>query len=498
LAQLKIHLQDNVAVTLDAVKQGDTLVIGSLTLVATEDIDKGHKIALVNIKAGSNIIKYGFPIGHATMDIPAGAWIHVHNIKTNLGELLEYHYEPDTVNVAKAVAASGPVTFQGYRRPDGRIGVRNEIWIIPTVGCVNRNVRLIAQQAGALLQGQPNIDGVYEVNHPYGCSQLGEDHYKTQKILADLVNHPNAGGVLVVGLGCENNNVEAFKQVLGDYNPDRVKFLIAQDMPDEIEAGCELVEQIAHYASQFVRQECPASELIIGLKCGGSDGFSGITANPLVGSFSDQLVSLGGSSVLTEVPEMFGAETILMNRAINEAVFDKTVRLINDFKEYFMVYDQPIYENPSPGNKKGGISTLEDKSLGCTQKGGTSQVVDVVSYGDRVTAKGLNLLSSPGNDIVSTTALAAAGCHLILFTTGRGTPLGSVIPTIKVATNHDIFIRKNNWMDFDASSLLSGQSLDQLTAEFQSYILQIASGQLTKAEILGFREIAIFRNGVTL
>lgn len=496
MAQLKIHPQDNVAVTLDAIKQGASLMIGSLNLVATEDIDKGHKIALVNIKAGSNIIKYGFPIGHATVDIPAGAWIHVHNIKTNLGQLLEYHYEPSAVSVSNGAAT--PVTFQGYRRPDGRIGVRNEIWIIPTVGCVNRNVRLIAQQAGKLLQGRANIDGVFEVSHPYGCSQLGEDHHNTQKILADLVNHPNAGGVLVVGLGCENNNVEAFKKVLGDYNPDRVKFLIAQDVPDEIDAGCKLVEKIASYASQFVREECPASELIIGLKCGGSDGFSGITANPLVGSFSDRLIGLGGSSVLTEVPEMFGAETILMNRAINKAVFDKTVHLINDFKEYFMAYDQPIYENPSPGNKKGGISTLEDKSLGCTQKGGTSSVVDVVSYGDQVIAKGLNLLSSPGNDIVSTTALAAAGCHIILFTTGRGTPLGSVIPTIKVATNHDVFVKKNNWMDFDASPLLSGQTLDQLTAEFLSYILQIASGQLTKSEILGFREIAIFKNGVTL
>lgn len=497
MAALKIHPQDNVAVILEAVKQGDTLVIGSLTLVVTEAIDKGHKVALTNIKAGSNIIKYGFPIGHATVDIPAGSWIHVHNIKTNLGELLEYHYEPGAVSAPKAAVAPA-ATFQGYRRPDGKIGVRNEIWIIPTVGCVNRNVRLIAQQAGELLQGQANIDGVYEVTHPYGCSQLGEDHQQTQKILADLVNHPNAGGVLVVGLGCENNNVAAFKQVLGDYNPDRVKFLIAQDVGDEIAVGCQLVEEIARYASQFVRQACPASELVIGLKCGGSDGFSGITANPLIGSFSDRLIGLGGSSVLTEVPEMFGAETILMNRAINKTVFDKTVRLINDFKEYFMAYDQPIYENPSPGNKKGGISTLEDKSLGCTQKGGTSQVVDVVSYGDQVTSKGLNLLSSPGNDIVSTTALAAAGCQMILFSTGRGTPLGSAIPTIKVATNHDIFIRKNNWMDFDASPLLSGQSQDQLTEDFLSYILQIASGQLTKSEILGFREIAIFKNGVTL
>lgn len=495
MAPLQIHSKDNVAVLLEPVQQGEKIQIGLFQLIAAEAIAPGHKIALTSIPTGQLITKYGFSIGHATADIPAGAWVHVHNMKTNLGELLEYHYEP----VKQVIQpADDRMTFQGYRRPDGKVGVRNEIWIIPTVSCVNRNIQLIAQQSEKLIQGKEQVDGVFAITHPYGCSQLGEDHQHTQRILADLVNHPNAGGVLVVGLGCENNHMEAFKKILGDYNSERVKFLVAQDVADEVEIGCRLVEELASYADQFQREECSVNELVIGLKCGGSDGFSGITANPLVGSLSDKLIRLGGSSVLTEVPEMFGAETILMNRAVDKETFDKIVKLINDFKAYFMAYNQPIYENPSPGNKKGGISTLEDKSLGCTQKGGTSLVKDVLSYGDRVKVKGLNLLSSPGNDMVATTALAAAGCHMILFTTGRGTPLGTVIPTVKIATNNDIFTRKNNWFDFDASPLLSGQSMAELTDEFFKQIVKIASGQWTKSEILGFRDIAIFKNGVTL
>lgn len=495
MAPLQIHSKDNVAVLLEPVQQGEEIQLGSFHLIAAEDIAPGHKIALSSIPMGKLITKYGFSIGHATADIPAGAWVHVHNMKTNLGELLEYHYDP----VKQAVQPlSDSMTFQGYRRPDGRVGVRNEIWIIPTVSCVNRNIQLMAQESEKLIQGKTHVDGVLAITHPYGCSQLGEDHHNTQRILADLVNHPNAGAVLVVGLGCENNHIEAFKAVLGDYDPNRVKFLVAQDVADEVEIGCHLVEELASYADQFEREECPVHELVIGLKCGGSDGFSGITANPLVGSFSDQLIRLGGSSVLTEVPEMFGAETILMNRAVNEETFDKIVKLINDFKAYFMAYHQPIYENPSPGNKKGGISTLEEKSLGCTQKGGTSLVTDVLSYGERVKVKGLNLLSSPGNDMVAATALAAAGCHMILFTTGRGTPLGTVVPTVKVATNHGIFTRKNNWFDFDAGPLLSGQPMAELTADFFTQIVKFASGQRTKSEILGFRDIAIFKNGVTL
>jgi altronate hydrolase len=459
------------------------------------EAERGHKVALTDIHAGEHIIKYGFPIGHATIDIKAGEWVHTHNIKTNLGEILEYQYQPEKISYDSKQACP---EFQGYRRSDGRVGVRNEVWIIPTVSCVNQNIRLIAEQAAALCKDMPNVDGIFAITHPYGCSQLGEDHNTTQRLLADLVCHPNAGAVLVVGLGCENNHIAEFKKVLGEYNPERVKFLVAQEVDDEISAGVELAEQLARYASTFRREAWSASELIIGLKCGGSDGFSGITANPLVGSLSDRLLACGGSTVLTEVPEMFGAETILMNRAVDCTVFDKTVQLINDFKDYFVSHKQPIYENPSPGNKAGGISTLEEKSLGCTQKGGTGQVTDVIGYAGRVSKKGLTLLSAPGNDMVASTALAAAGCHIILFTTGRGTPLGTVVPTIKVATNSELFSRKTNWMDFDAGRLLTGASMEQLTEEFLQYIVAVASGKSTKAEHMGFKEIAIFKNGVTL
>ncbi|MGB3963262.1 MAG: altronate dehydratase family protein [Tepidanaerobacteraceae bacterium] len=495
MAILKINERDNVAVALDTITEGETFSVDSLSIKALEKIDKGHKIALRDIKQGENVIKYGFPIGHATTDIKAGQWVHTHNVKTNLGEISSYEYNP---HLSDAEKVETDISFKGYLREDGRVGVRNEIWIIPTVGCVNRNVNMIAQIASQKYAGAKNVEGFYAYTHPYGCSQLGQDHLSTQTILANLVKHPNAGGVLVLGLGCENNNIDEFKKVLGEYNPDKVKFLVAQEVEDEIQAGVDLIGELVEYASRFERKDCPISELVVGLKCGGSDAFSGITANPLVGSFSDKLISYGGSTILTEVPEMFGAETILMNRAINREVFEKTVKLINDFKEYFMRYNQPIYENPSPGNKKGGITTLEEKSLGCTQKGGTSDVVDVLNYGDVVKEKGLSLLNGPGNDIVASTVLAAAGCQIILFTTGRGTPLGTAVPTIKISTNSDLYSRKSNWMDFDAGRLLAGESMEKLTEELLDYVIKVASGQKCKAEEMGFREIAIFKDGVTL
>lgn len=491
---LKLHAGDNVAVVLEDISKGQTVEADGISIIAQEDIPKGHKIALSDITAGSRIIKYGFSIGLASSDIGKGAWVHTHTVKTGLGEVLSYEYKPELRELPKLE----PKTFQGYRREDGRVGVRNEVWIVPTVGCVNRNAELIARQAVAQFGDLGTVDGIYAINHPHGCSQLGEDHRATQTILADLVNHPNAGAVLVLGLGCENNYIEEFKKVIGAYDSRRVKFLEAQAVEDEIEAGTALVGELLVYAGQFRREECSAADLVIGLKCGGSDAFSGITANPLVGSLSDRLVAMGGSTVLTEVPEMFGAETILMNRAVDRQVFDKTVRLINDFKEYFMAHKQPVYENPSPGNKKGGITTLEDKSLGCTQKGGISNVVDVLAYGETVKQKGLTLLNGPGNDAVATTVLAAAGCHIILFTTGRGTPLGTAVPTIKVATNSDLFARKGNWMDFNAGQLLEGKTLPQLTDEFLDFVLETASGMQTKSEKMGFREVTIFKNGVTL
>lgn len=496
MALFKIHQKDNVAVAIDKIKKGDILSEGSTGKIhALDNVDKGHKIALLDIDEGENIIKYGFPIGHAIRDIKAGQWVHSHNLKTNLSDIVDYEYKP---RLSEMEIKESCKTFKGFVRENGRVGVRNEIWIIPTVSCVNQNSSIIARKALEKFKNLKNIDGIYEFTHPYGCSQLGQDHLNTQTILADLVNHPNAGAVLVLGLGCENNNIEDFKKILGSYNPERVKFLVAQEVEDEIEEGVKLIGELYEYASQFKREECPLSKLVIGLKCGGSDAFSGITANPLVGALSDKVVSYGGTTLLTEVPEMFGAETILMNRAKNQQVFEKIVRMINDFKKYFMSYDQPIYENPSPGNKKGGITTLEEKSLGCTYKGGTSDVVDVLDYGQTVSKKGLNLLNGPGNDMVASTALAAAGAQIILFTTGRGTPLGTAVPTIKIATNSDIYNKKRHWMDFDAGKLLTGSKIDDIANELMNYIVKIASGKLTKAESIGFREIAIFKGGVTL
>ncbi len=452
----------------------------------------GHKVALRDMKKGEDVIKYGFPIGHATGNISAGAHIHSHNLKTNLSGLEFYEYRPKQQPLEPAAADS----FLGYRREDGRVGIRNEIWIVPTVGCVNHTAELLAQTAQKRFAGR--CDGFFALTHPFGCSQLGGDQANTQRILKGLVEHPNAGGVLVLGLGCENNNIPVFQEVLGRWDERRVKFLTAQDEPDEIEAGLALLEELVCYTEGFTREEIGAGELIIGLKCGGSDAFSGITANPLVGRITDRITTMGASALLTEVPEMFGAETLLMERCQSREVFDKTVSLINDFKEYFICYGQPVYENPSPGNKEGGITTLEEKSLGCTQKSGRAPVVDVLNYGERLKTKGLNLLQGPGNDIVAVTALLASGAHLILFTTGRGTPLGTFVPTLKISSNTVLAQRKGNWIDFDAGPLADGASMDALSDQLFSHVLRVASGERAKNEEYGYREIAIWKDGVTL
>lgn len=444
-------------------------------------IEDGHKYALRDIRQGEDVIKYGQPIGHATRDIGKGEHIHTHNLKTNLSGAVEYTY--NRVEYPAPGVPQKPV-FMGYMRENGEVGIRNDVWIINTVGCVNKVAQRIAEQTGAKY-----------FPHPFGCSQLGDDQTVTQQILRGMVNHPNAGGVLVLGLGCENNNIEVFKKILGTWDDDRVKFLNAQDAADEIEEGVRLVRLLQEYTARQQRVPVSVEKLCIGLKCGGSDGLSGITANPLVGRVCDKLTAMGASCVLTEVPEMFGAEHLLMQRCESEEVFQKTVKLINDFKDYYTRHNQVIYENPSPGNKAGGITTLEEKSLGCIQKGGLSTVVDVLSYGDRVRKSGLSLLNGPGNDIVAVTNLMAAGAHIVLFTTGRGTPLGGAVPTVKIATNHPLAVKKSSWIDFDASGVLEG---DDLTDELLCFILQVAEGKKTRNEENGFEEISIFKDGVTL
>jgi len=441
-------------------------------LVSRDDF---HKYARRKIKKGEKVIKYGCPIGTATKDIEISEHVHTHNLATSLNERENYSYNP----VLFEEKPSKPAEISAYVRKDGRIGIRNDILIIPTVGCVNSLANRLA-----------SLSGAFALSHPYGCSQLGDDHERTQKILCSLIKHPNAGGVLVLGLGCENNNIPSLKEKLGEFDSERILFLNAQDASDEIEEGLKLLEELKEKAKSDVRKKVPFSKLVIGLKCGGSDGFSGITANPLVGRFTDIAVSQKASCVLTEVPEMFGSEQILMNRCVDYATYSKTVEMINSFKDYFVSHSQPVSENPSPGNKQGGITTLEEKSLGCIRKGGNAPVTDVLSYGETVKKSGLNLLDGPGNDIVAVTNLAAAGCHLILFTTGRGTPLGSFVPTVKISTNTSLFEKKNNWIDFDAESMG--------TDELFSLVIETANGKKTKNEINNYREIAIFKDGVTL
>lgn len=492
----KINDADNVIVAITPIAKGKRLQIGSKTVTTMQDIPAGHKIACKAIAKGEDVIKYGFPIGIAKEDIAPGDWVHTHNVQSKLGDILDYTYEPEKAERPE-LKNDKTYTFDGYKRPDGSAGIRNEVWIIPTVGCVNSIARAI--EDGSQQFKTDHIDGIYAYSHPHGCSQLGDDQTHTQKILSGLIHSPNAGAVLVLSLGCENNQVSLMKKVLGDYNPERVKFLICQDVEDEIEAGIALMKELCSYADRFHREPCDASLLTIGLKCGGSDGFSGITANPLVGAVSNRLIAAGGTSILTEVPEMFGAETLLMNRARNEEVFQKTVSLINNFKEYFMSYGEKVNENPSPGNKAGGITTLEDKSLGCVQKGGTAIVEDVLAYGDRATRKGLNLLEAPGNDLVASNALAAAGAHMVLFTTGRGTPFACPVPTIKISSNSHLAGYKKNWIDFDAGAIVNGEAKESVDNRFWQFILDVASGKIhAKSEKLDKHELVIFKNGVTL
>ena len=538
---LKINENDNVVVALRAISAGEcisTEVQGVVReVVALEEIPQGHKMAIQDIPEGGGVIKYGYAIGSVIRSVRAGEWIHTHNLKTGLGDLLEYTYEPvpevsvtgnisrrssgseekgsqaesgseekgslaesvprvEGVSQAESASAREKNTFWGFPRPDNRAGVRNEIWVIPTVGCVNSVAQAIAGKANVYVKG--SVEEVIAFSHPYGCSQMGEDQEYTRRILADLIRHPNAGGVLVLGLGCENSNIQVLKPYLGQYDESRVRFLQAQDCENEIAEGVELIKELIEQASRLRREPVSVDKLVVGLKCGGSDGLSGITANPLVGRFSDRLILEGGTTILTEVPEMFGAETILMNRCADRELFGQTVDMINYFKNYYKRHGQTIYENPSPGNKEGGISTLEDKSLGCTQKSGSAPVKGVLQYGDRVSVPGLNLLSAPGNDLVAATALAAAGAQIVLFTTGRGTPFASPVPTVKISTNSALAGKKANWIDFNAGVLAEGRGMEEQSKALFDYVLEVASGKKVCSEEAGFHDMAIFKQGVTL
>ncbi len=490
---IHINPKDNVVVALHPISKGTVFEGDGYKVAAATDIPQGHKMTLKALSDGDQVIKYGFSIGHATQSVGVGEWIHTHNMRTNLEGELEYTYNPNVHFPEKLEAP----TFMGYRRADGRAAIRNEIWIIPTVGCVNDVAKALVRENQDLVTG--TIDGLYTFTHPFGCSQTGHDHAQTRKLLAALTRHPNAGAVLVLSLGCENLTHEQFLQELGDYDRDRVKFLTCQEVDDELEAARPILEELAAYAGQFKREPIPASDLVVGMKCGGSDGLSGITANPTVGRFSDILGAMGGSTVLTEVPEMFGAEGFLLDRCVNEEVFHKAVNMINGFKDYFIRHNEVVYDNPSPGNKQGGITTLEDKSCGCVQKGGSAPIMDVIGYGEPVVTKGLNMLYGPGNDLVSATALTAAGAHLILFTTGRGTPFGAPAPTMKLATNTPLATKKSTWIDFNAGVVADGErTIDEAAHDLLDLVLQVASGKKTWAEKKGFREISIFKDGVVL
>jgi altronate hydrolase len=492
---IRVHASDDVAVAVDALEPGDVITVGDATVVVREAVPAGHKVALHALREGDVIHKYGWAIGRLTAAVDAGSWIHSHNLKTQLEGTLEYSYEP----VARgSTPPPRELTWEGFRRADGRVGTRNEVWVINTVGCVNWAAEKIARSANERFAGV--IDGVHAFAHPYGCSQLGDDLGHTRQVLAGLMRHPNAGGVLVLGLGCENNQLDALLAEAGDVDRSRIRFFNTQDVFDEVQSGVTALNELVERMRDDHRETVPASSLVLGNKCGGSDGFSGMTANPLVGRVADRLTAAGGTVILTEVPEMFGAERVLMNRAASEPVYRDVVAMVNSFKEYFLRHGQPVYENPSPGNKAGGLTTLEEKSLGAIQKGGSSTVTSVLRYGQQARTPGLALLEAPGNDGVSSTAMIASGATVLCFTTGRGTPLGFPAPTIKVASNSVIASKKPHWIDFDAGVLLDDPSaIEQTTDRFLAFVLDVASGRiLTNNERNDVREIAIWKEGVTL
>lgn len=494
-AYLQINKGDNVVVCLRPINAGEEIKIGNHAVQALRNTPAGHKILLCDTPKDKPIIKYGYPIGRAKENLKAGEWVNENNIQTNLSGTLEYEYHPA---IKPLSIEQEDRSFKGFMRKNGEVGIRNEIWIVPTVGCVNGIAERLARQLEQETQLK-GVDAIHAWHHNYGCSQLGDDHENTRKVLRDICLHPNAGAVLVLSLGCENNQPEDFMKMLGDYDRERIQLLVTQRVEgDEVEEGMKILRKLYKTAAQDKREEVPVSKLRIGLKCGGSDGFSGITANPLVGEFSDWLIAQGGTTILTEVPEMFGAETILMNRCQTADLFQKTVHLINNFKEYFLSHGEPVGENPSPGNKAGGISTLEDKALGCTQKCGHAPVSGVLEYAERLKTNGLNLLSAPGNDLVASTALAASGCQMVLFTTGRGTPFGTFVPTMKISTNSQLFKSKQNWIDFNAGKLVEGVDMLTLRNDFIDKVIATANGEKVRNEMNGYREIAIFKNGVTL
>ena len=482
-----INPRDNVGVALFELKKGETF--GNIEII--NNIPEKHKFALTDIAKDENVIKYGYPIGRATTDIKKGDHIHTHNLITTLTDSAEYIYKGGKAYSPKET----DITFMGYLRKNGKVGIRNRIFIIPTVGCANNAAKMIAEKANKEL----NLGSdVLALTHPYGCSQLGDDASNTAKCIAALCKHPNVGGALLLSLGCENNNLQVMKPFLGEYDTDRIRLLNMQECDDEIEQCLEIIKSIYNIIKEDKRTPQPISKLTVGFKCGGSDGFSGITANPLCGKICDKLTSYGATAILTEVPEMFGAETILMDRTVNEDIFNKTVRMINGFKNYFTEHNQVVYENPSPGNKDGGITTLEEKSLGCITKGGTSIVTDVLNLYEPCKKSGVSLLWGPGNDMVSTTNLACADAVIILFTTGRGNPLGAPIPTLKISTNTALFQKKKSWIDFDAGTLLKNGSFEEATEKLLDTIIDMANGKKALNEINNYEEIAIFKDGITL
>ena len=484
---ITLHPLDNVAVVSRRVPAEADL--GAIQVKTVQAIPAGHKVATRFIVAGQPILKYGQVIGVATEDIPAGAHVHVHNLAVS-----DLRREAERIAPAEFPAA-GPRTFQGFRREDGRVGVRNYVGVLTSVNCSATVARLIAQEVErrGLLDEFPNVDGVVPITHTSGCGMAGggEGFDLLRRTLWGTAANPNFGAVMLVGLGCEVLQTGRFAKEFGLTGRESFQSFTIQDAGGTrraVEQGLERLREMLPLADSARRSEQPASELVLGLQCGGSDAWSGVTSNPALGDAVDRLVALGGTALLSETPEIYGAEHLLYARAASPEVSAKLRARLEWWEGYTARHGAEMDNNPSPGNKAGGLSTILEKSLGAVAKGGRSPLVDVIEYAEPVRRRGLVFMDSPGFDPCSATGQVASGATLIAFTTGRGSAFGfKPSPSIKLSSNTDVYRRMTDDIDLDCGPIASGEaSIADKGAEILDYLLDVASGRQSKSEMLGY------------
>ena len=482
-----LNPRDSVVVALRGFQAGDTLALGEEAIQLLDSVPPGHKVAIRPVAAGEPIFKFGWSIGVATKPIRVGQHVHTQNVKC------DHHIDLEAISTdvpAELPRLEGH-TFEGFRRADGRVGTRNYLAVISNVNCSASVARMIASRFDQqTLAAFPNVDGVISFRHEGGCAMAfnGSRHRMLSRVLGGMARHPNIGGFLLVGLGCEQGTLDHLVQSQG-LQGEAVPVLSIQSAggtSKTVERGVEIAAGLLKQVNGFQRETVPASHLVLGTECGGSDGYSGITANPALGAAADRLVACGGTAILSETSEIFGAEHLLTRRARSRAVAEKLLERIEWWKWYCSNYGEELDNNPSVGNKAGGLTTITEKSLGAVSKGGTTPLEAVYEYAEPVQQQGFVVMDTPGFDPASVTGMVAGGANLIAFTTGRGSCFGSKpTPTFKIASNTRLFQQLPEDMDFNAGQVVEGRSVDEVGQELFSRLLDTASGKPTCSEALG-------------